>query len=361
LIDDPVVNVYSDQSAFSGTGAVYDPELEEHTFVVEEGNTDSWRGVIYTKTDAVATPGSTWTFSFEAWCEQEVGLTTDVNNYGVTTSLPSNDNDITSERVYREVNVVPGKWTKYSVTYTFPSDLGQNVYMRNKPCIANGYVPSRRLVVKMRNFMCVERDWPVPYEPISRGSGKLALPYDIIDLKQDFTIHGWWKPEQLGTGYSAALSRNLVSGQYSGHRILIMTNSSTDPTSYLRCWYGSGGTETNFATSAARVDKGEWHFFCLRRSGNTMTLFSGNKNLGLISTTDGNGAYLNTDEDPVNQGWLVGEYNADRSNGFHRDYAFIQEALSDDDINSIYRTQMETIAQDHILRVSNGISTGELL
>jgi hypothetical protein len=204
-----------------------------------------------------------------------------------------------------------------------------------------------------------QSSFSTPFTESTRGASGLFLPYSIIDCKTDFTIFGWWYPKVYADGvYRPCLVRNRLSSNYTSHRIMIMGSNTTSRR--LRCWFGSGGSEsTVYAPSSIGVIDNVWNFFCLRRSVDTMSLFIGNNN-GFGYGTSVNGAMLNTEEDPQTFGWMIGRYSntTNISNAFHKNYCFIQSALSDEEIQSIYRTHMR---QKNGLQIQGTIIEGMVI
>ena len=197
--------------------------------------------------------------------------------------------------------------------------------------------------IELRNLQIELNSYASEFTEKDRGDAELVLPYDIVDCKQDFTITGWFYPKLFAdSSYRPYLTRNYIPSNYTGKRILIMGNGTTS--TQLRAWFGSGGSETSvYAPTSVGVVTNTWNFFCLRRSGDVISLFAG-VNGKIAYGTNGSGAYLNTDEDAANWGWLIGKYNGSSgiANGYASDYSFIQSALSDAEIEAIYRTQMRS-------------------
>jgi hypothetical protein len=204
-----------------------------------------------------------------------------------------------------------------------------------------------------------KRSYPTPFTPTTRSNSLLNLPYSIVDCKTNFTIYGWWYPKVYADGiYRPCITRNRLSSNLTSSRILIMGNGTAS--SRLRCWYGStGNTEQNvYAPLEIPVKLNEWNFFCLRRSGTTVDLFIGNTG-GFGFGTSAGGASLNVDEDSVTWGWMVGNYDGSRSNAYHKDYVFDQLALSNTEIEDIFRNKMN--AERNYLQITNKIITGQEL
>jgi hypothetical protein len=184
-----------------------------------------------------------------------------------------------------------------------------------------------------------QSDYSTPFVTGVRAGSSLLLPYDVIDCKTDFTIYGWWFPKVYADAlYRPCLSRNVTNSNSTYNRILIMGNGTSSNT--LRCWHGSDGVAESSIYSTTAVVVGEWNFFALRRSGANMQLAVGNHTNGYsISGISATAYRLNADE--TGQHWHIGEYANNESDASHRDYVFEQSAISDADLEAIYRRKMK--------------------
>lgn len=214
-------------------------------------------------------------------------------------------------------------------------------------------------VLTIEELQIEEKGFPTAYVNGGRGKSRVVIPYNVVDCKTDFTISGWFYPKIFGDGsYRPFLTRNRITSNMTSQRILIMGSSTSSRT--LGCWFGSGGTETTLnAPTSVQVQDNAWNFFCLRRSGNTVSFFLG-VNGKIAYSTSSNGAYLNTDEPASTWGWLVGEYSGSMANGYARDYVFRQKALSDEEITAIFRTQIRS-HQGGSLEVQGQVKEGKVL
>lgn len=185
-----------------------------------------------------------------------------------------------------------------------------------------------------------KRTFCTAYVNGTRENSSLRLPYDIIDCKQDFTIYGWWYPTNIGSGgwQSMPITRDTASSD-NGNRILLMPTSTTSTVVSLRTWIASGGTAEKVLVTPNRIALNEWNFFCLRRNGDDLSLSLGNASNGFGNNTNSFGTSLNTDE--TNQSWKIGRYHtSNMSNSYHRDYAFIQDATTDAEVEAIFNRRM---------------------
>ena len=255
-------------------------------------------------------------------------------------------------------------------TGTTSSRAENNGYFEyTQPFVSSGWVIHSNLcsaaigdTIELRNLQLEIKPVASAFTSTSRGDSEIVLPYNIIDCKQDFTITGWFFPKLFADGaYRPYLTRNRITSNVTSSRILIMGNGVTSR--QLRCWFGSpAGAETSvYAPTSVNVVDNKWNFFCLRRSGNTMSLFAG-VNGQIAYGTSASGANLNTDEDPVTWGWLVGKYSdvSNMGTGYAKDYNFIQRALSDTEVEAIYRTQMRALKEGN-LAIQGQLKEGEVL
>jgi hypothetical protein len=372
-------NMFNSQLDFtvSGTGTTgyYYPPSKEWVLTLAAGDTGSWRGMSYNRSDAVATPGSTHTISWEVYSDDVVPIYIDLNNFGVTTSTGSNDNDI--NRSIKAGNTEPGKWIKMSATYSFDAALTQNFYMQNKIVFANGFTPTKDTTIKIRNLQQEQTLYPTAFIEGSTGQTYLHYPYDTINLSQDFTVMGWFNPSTVVDGtYNPAITYNRRSSNYTNRRILIMNNSGS--ANILQGWISSGTSETLIqAPSSPGMQTDKWNFFALVKTASTVKLWHGvNGSIGYGSNSTAAG-YLNTFWNGTtdattgtvttyidsNWGWMIGEYHtggSNSANGYFRDYSFTQSALSDDDIGAIYKTQLRAY-KDNRIQVQGQIKEGKVL
>lgn len=193
-----------------------------------------------------------------------------------------------------------------------------------------------------------QKAYVTPFIDGTISQSNLFLPYEIIDCKIDFTIFGWWYPLIYADGfYRPCLVRNPPNANSTYNRILIM--GAGPASNQLRCWHGSDGVAESSVLAPIEIPviENEWNFFALVRSGANMLLYIGNSGgFGSNSTAT---AYR-LDEDETGQVWQVGEYSNSESDAYHRDYTFIQQALSSDELESIFKNNMSIHTNN--LRVS---------
>ena len=231
---------------------------------------------------------------------------------------------------------------------TMPDPTGKTVYFA-----IYHYTSGSSGLSYSRNTQMEFGTYCTPFVNGTRAQSSLHLPYNIIDCKQDFTIYGWWYPTIYADGvYRPCLTRNIPDSNNTNNRILIMGNATT---SYqLRTWLSSGGSAELYNYSSVNVAVNEWNFFCLRRSGNITNLAVGNATNGFgISSDLDIGTTLNNDE--TGQVWQVGEYADNESDAYHRDYVFYQGAMSDDEIEAVFKNKMK--ATGNGLYIQNGVSS----
>jgi hypothetical protein len=246
------------------------------------------------------------------------------------------------------------------------TNTSTNLYLY--PSTSN--IPATTGIIKYKNVMLTTLPYQPPFVDGTRGETHLYYPYDLVNLSQDFTVMGWWKPYTVGDGtYNPAISFNKKGTNVTSSRILIMDGSTT--TNRLCAWVGSGSSETTFyAPSSPGIQTGRWNFFAFIRTGTTLKLWHGvNGSIGC--GTSSSGAYLDTLWSgngtttfiDSNWGWIIGQYasgGVSMGNGYYRDYSFIQSALSDTDIQTIYKTQMRAY-KDGSLQVQGQIKEGVVL
>ena len=183
----------------------------------------------------------------------------------------------------------------------------------------------------------------------------LHLPYDIIDCKQNFTIYGWWFPTVAPDGltFKPVLNRDIAESSIVNERLLIMNSGLS--TSNLRIWLGSDGlTETILTNTTTQIATNEWNFFCMRRSGTSISLAIGNSINGYSIVSSETASYLDTDT--LSAVWKVGAYSASHeSDAYHRDYVFEQKALTNSEIETLFKRKLKATKDGIILQ--NGIST----
>lgn len=200
--------------------------------------------------------------------------------------------------------------------------------------------------------------YSTPFVNGTRAQSSLHLPYNIIDCKQDFTIYGWWYPKVYADGvYRPCLTRNIPDSNSTYNRILIMGAGTTSRN--LQSWTSSNGTsESTQSTSGISVADNEWNFFCYRRLGADVILSIGNST-GITHSTNGTGEAVHLDSDGTGQVWQIGEYSNSESDAYHRDYVFYQGAMTDAEVEEVFKTKMKATKDG--LYLQNGISSGIIL
>ena len=111
----------------------------------------------------------------------------------------------------------------------------------------------------------------------------------------------------------------------------------------LKVWLGSGGSAESYvlAPSSIPVVTNKWNFFALVRDGANVLLYIGNSG-GFGSGTGAYAYRLDTDE-VTTQVWQIGQYytaGSHTSDAYHKDYLFLQEASSNDELENMYKKNM---------------------
>ena len=213
------------------------------------------------------------------------------------------------------------------------------------------------IVYQMRNLMLEKKPYSSPFSASTLGESNLHLPYNIIDCKVDFTIFGFWKPSVYADGiYRPCITRNVPSGNSTYNRILIMGDGTTSRR--LRTWHGSDGLaeSATYAPSTIDVLDNEWNFFAFVRSGANILLYLGNSS-GFGSGSTATAYRLDADE--TGQVWQIGEYSNNESDAYHRDYGFVQRAMSSTELQSVFNTKMR--AYSDTINIGNQVIEGVTL
>lgn len=325
------------------------PGVEGETVIGFENNDPAGTGFLYSYGDyAPQTPDTTYTVSVYVKVE---GSPVNINAYTA-------DNTETGRHSSNRVTVNPEDgWTRIVFdSFLNPADSQSNSLS------FSWWGRTGRM------WMCAPQmeaqAFATPFVKTVRPKSELVLPYEAIDCKRDFTITGWFYFRQVPVvgAFSPFLCRDRISSTYGGRRILIMNSSTSGASRTIRLWYGSGGVEASMTgPSSVDMQDNTWNFFCLRRSGDELTLFVG-ANGAIASTKDATGGtLLNNDEDPALWGWFVGRYSVTgQSDGYARDYQFLQKALSDAEVESIFKTQMRSI-KGKTLQLQGQLKEGRVL
>ena len=247
------------------------------------------------------------------------------------------------------VEPLGGGFKRYSTYFTTTANTTAITSMFFDADVAGEVVFLGNPQIELGNFV-------TPFVNGTRGQSSLHLPYNIIDCKQDFTIYGWWYPKTMtGPSYRPCLCRNIPDSNDTYDRILIMNSAPYVQT--LALWFSSNSVSQGyFEINNNTIVLDEWNFFCVKRDGVNIHLFLGNSN-GITSNSSGVLTHLDTDE--TGQVWQVGEYANGESDAYHRDYVFYQGALTNDEIEDIFKTKMKATSDG--LYIQNGISSNESL
>lgn len=327
----------------------HDIQSKVISFIDADGNGN---GFLYCYTDhAPQDPSVTYTIS--VWVKTEAPFT-----FRAYTA----DTVEVGRQYTNSVTVQPDEWTRVVFNpITTPADTTSDSLSFTLDSIAAG----------KRVWMCApqmeSKSYATPFAVGTRAETNLHLPYDVVDMTKNFTICGWWKPYTVGnSSYNGILTYNKRSAQTTNQRILIMEAGTT--LNYPRVWLPKDGTAENaiVLSTSAIIQLGEWNFFALKRTGTDVWLYHGANGSGFNSGTNVGGAvgfdYLATVADS-NWGWLVGEYAtgyASTGNAYYRDYAFIPSALSDTDIEALYRNQMRAY-KDNRVQIQGQAREGKVL
>jgi hypothetical protein len=322
------------------------------SFIDSDGNGNAY---LYCYGDyAPQVPSTTYTIS--VWVKTEAPLTFRAYTADNTESASgmrqyTNSVTVTPEDGWKRVVfnpiTTPANTTSASLSFTLDSiAAGKRVWMCAPQMEATAFAS--------------------PFTVGTRAVADLHLPYNTITLNQPFTIMGWWKPYTVGNGaFNGVLTFNTRNAQTSNKRILIMEDTTTS--TQLRAWLPVDGTTEKYVYSGGNIQTGKWNFFAFRRTATDVSLFHGvaggnglksGINVGAATGID----WLNTAVDST-WGWLVGDYSTGSTytgNGYYQDYMFIQSALSDADIQTIYKTPIRAY-KDNRLQVQGVIREGKVL
>lgn len=282
-IEDATVNLHSSQSTFINqrlSSLSFDPLTGEWTLGIDVGNVQSYRGMYYSKSDAILELGEKGTFSFEVYSEEIINIAVDINNYFTNGAATGNDNDITANRVARTGNTVPFKWTKMSVSLELSATAQASIYNRPAIYVNNSFVPNRYTYLKIRNLQFEKKSYPTSYTPTTRDNA--TLTYAITDVGSSFTIAYKFIPNVSWAKY---YTTSFTKYSWS------MRDKNTGKNIWLSDWHG-GGTVTastpwigfdNFVTNAvanwhwhalgAKWDAGLECWFVLTKEGTTWTKY----------------------------------------------------------------------------------------
>lgn len=291
----------------------------------------------------------------------EQGKTIAVSGYMQINGMPvdykaSSGSRITTYTGWHTIHMLSDPYTGYFEIIVQVDLDAVNGWLFHSPT----YATTLGDILTIHDLQIEEKTFNVPHAYLSRGTSKLCLPYNIIDCKQDFTIYGWWYPKTYADGtYRPCLCRHPIAGNSTFNRILIMGNGSTSRR--IRCWHGSDGIAESsvYGPNDVLVQNDKWNFFVVRRSGANMQIGLGVDGVFKFGSSAATAYRLDADEDPGTFAWLVGEYSGSKSNAYHRDYMFVQRALSDNEVNEVYNNKMNI--DNNYLNIQNGISTGEVI
>lgn len=344
-----ITNKIVSQSSFGASGctATYNAAMQEWTVTVAAGSTDNWRGIYYTPTDAIATPGSTHTLSFEVYADQVLPMTVDVNNGGVTTTTGTNDNDIIASRVMRTGSTKPGQWVKMSVTYTFDAALTQNFYLYDRIALGNGFVPSTNVVFKIRRIQNETSSFPSPFTQGTRAVGKLYYPTSLVN-NTSWAFAFWAKVAAFDNEY------NMPFDCYGNLYVAFRNTDRRLHFSFL-----NDGAQVGIYSPTNSLVANKWyHVAGIRTPTNTSMFLNGVQvashtasGVGYVTTTDGDG-YLH-----------VGSYDTTYPfNGYIRDLIIDKTGttLTAAKIQEMAKTYMRS-SKNGLLQVGGKIIEGEVL
>jgi hypothetical protein len=232
-IEQSTTNLYSSQSSFSLQSiqsATYDATANEWTLTVTGGSNGTWRGIKYTKTDAIMPSGGGYaTISFEAYSNEIVPIYADVNNYGLL-SGSSNDNDIVAERIFNTPNTVSGQWRPCSINMHFSANT-QGFYDQTVIGFGNGWTPTHDTQIKIRNIQYELRSYPTSFTTKTRGNGLLKYPKQILNTDEG-CISFWHYASASGNNFNGTPQPIFSSGVDGGFDLLIDSGG----TDYLRAY-----------------------------------------------------------------------------------------------------------------------------
>jgi hypothetical protein len=232
-IEQSTTNLYSSQSSFTGSSvqsATYDATANEWTLTITGGSTASWRGMKYTKTDAIIPSGGGYaTISFEAYSNEIVPIYADVNNYGLL-SGSSNDNDIIAERMLNTGSTIIGEWKPCTINIHFSANT-QGFYDQTVIGFGNSWTPTHDTQMKIRNVQFELRSYATSFANTTRANGLLKYPKQVIGTDEG-CISFWYYASASGNNF-AGVPQPIFSSGVDGGFDLLIDSSGTD---YLRAY-----------------------------------------------------------------------------------------------------------------------------
>jgi hypothetical protein len=232
-VEQSTTNLYSNQSSFTGSSvksATYDSTSNEWSITISGGSTASWRGIKYTKTDAIVPSGGGYaTISFDTYADRIVPIYADVNNYGLL-SGSANDNDIIAERIFNTGSTNPGQWKNCTINIHFSAGT-QGFYDQTVIGFGNSWTPTVDTTIKIRNIQFELRSFSTSFANTTRPSGLLKYPKQILDTDEG-CISFWYYASASGNNFSGVPQPIFSSGIDGGFDLLI-DSSGTD---YLRAY-----------------------------------------------------------------------------------------------------------------------------
>ncbi|MGF9770242.1 phage tail spike protein [Bacillus albus] len=158
-------NFYKQKSfgAAGGTTIKYDDGNKWWDITIPAGASGSWKGILYTNKNVMLLVGRTYTISYEIYTNEVIPTAIDINNFGVTTTTGTNDNDVVAKRIMRTPKTIAGQWVKVSATFSMPDNIIQDFYDNSVLGVGNGWTPTKITSIKIRNMQLEEGNIPTSY------------------------------------------------------------------------------------------------------------------------------------------------------------------------------------------------------
>jgi len=209
-------NYYKQKSftASGGTSVTFDPIEGAWVITIPKNTNSSWRGIMYNAKNAILRAGRTYTGSYEIYADVVIPTNVDINNFGVTTTTGTNDNDDVAKRVMNYTPTVPGKWVKVSYTLTIPSNATQDFYDSSVIGIngaANAWTPTVDTVIKIKNMKFEEGTRPTDWTPAPEDIDQLLADLDTRATNLQTSVNEMSDDNQLTPSEKSLLKKDWDS------------------------------------------------------------------------------------------------------------------------------------------------------
>lgn len=275
-----------------------------------------------------------------ASCSEPVSISTNGLPYYVRVAVyVSEDSDATGVNVtctgglsgtasYDESN--KGQWQELEI-YTSSVSSSATLSVNVAAGMTKGFVRvGDMLVTKAAHQVPFILDDVVPSAPV------LITP-DVLDVLSPFTIVANIKP-LLDSNSShesiVVLNSNKGIGNTTNKRLLVLTIPGTDK---VGVWFGADGSTEYYMETAGAVgiDRKAWNTVVLRYDGLKLTIAVFNK-LGIEVTDISVDMSSATAFDRADYAFSINQYSDSPSKSLHKNYEFIQSALSDKEVVDLY-------------------------